>query len=136
MEILPLQVGKGTRTHVSVVWFVVRNRRQHSCENDMFAICKHFIFTWIPSHIGIHGNRVVHLVSNCYIPYRDFIPFIIKYISKLWQDSRDQQIHNKLHDIHYLVGKTPCSYGQNRKEQVVWTRCRIWQIDTQLSIKQ
>ena len=42
-----------------------------------------------------------------------------------WQDSWDQQIHNKLHEIHSLVGKTPCSYSQNRKEQVVLTRCRI-----------
>jgi hypothetical protein len=33
--------------------------------------------------------------------------------------------HNKLHEIHSLVGKTPCSYGQNRKEQAVLTRCRI-----------
>ena len=42
-----------------------------------------------------------------------------------WQDSSDQQIHNKLHEMHSLVGKTPCSYDQNRKEQVVLTRCRI-----------
>ena len=27
--------------------------------------------------------------------------------------------------MHSLVGKTPCSYGQNRKKQVVLTRCRI-----------
>jgi hypothetical protein len=54
-----------------------------------------------------------------------FKPFIMKYILKHWQDSWDQQIHNKLHEIHSLVGKTPCSYGQNRKEQVVLTRCRI-----------
>jgi hypothetical protein len=40
--------------------------------------------------------------------------------------SWDQQIHNKLQEIHYsLVGKTPCSYGQNPKEQVDLTRCRI-----------
>jgi hypothetical protein len=49
----------------------------------------------------------------------DIKPFIVKYILKRWQDSWDQQIHNKLHEMHSLVGKTPCSYGQNRKEQVV-----------------
>ena len=49
----------------------------------------------------------------------------MKYILKRWQDSWDQQIHNKLHEIHSLDGKTPCSYGQNRKEQVVLTRCHI-----------
>jgi hypothetical protein len=64
-------------------------------------------------------------VSNCSIPYTDIKPFIVKYISKRWQDSWDQQIHSKLHEMHSLVGKTPCSYGQNRKEQVVLTRCRI-----------
>ena len=101
---------------------------------SLFAIGKHVIFTWIPRHIGIHGNTVVDReaknalddpVSNCSIPYTDIKPFIVKYILKRWQDSWDQQIHNKLHEMHSLVGKTPCSYGQNRKEQVVLTRCRI-----------
>ena len=59
------------------------------------------------------------------IPHTDFKPFITKYILKRLQDIWDQQIHNKLHKIHSLVGKTPCSYGQNRKEQVILTRCRI-----------
>ena len=44
------------------------------------AIGKHVIFTWIPSHIGIHGNTVVDHeaknalddpVFNCSIPYTD-----------------------------------------------------------------
>ena len=49
----------------------------------------------------------------------------MKYILKRWQDSWDQRIHTKLHEIHPLVGNTPCSYGQHRKEQVVLTRCCI-----------
>ena len=49
----------------------------------------------------------------------------MKYILKSWQDSWDQQIHNLLHELHSIVGKTPCSYGQNSKEQVVFTICRI-----------
>ena len=49
----------------------------------------------------------------------------MKYILKRWQDSRDQQIHNLLYELHSIVGKTPCSYGQNPKEQVVLTTCRI-----------
>ena len=32
-------------------------------------------------------------------------------------------LHGKQHEIHSL--KAPCSYGQNRKEQVVLTRYRI-----------
>jgi hypothetical protein len=89
---------------------------------------------WIPGHIGIHGNTVIDReaknpldepVSHCSIPYTDIKPFIVKYILKRWQDSWDQQIHNKLREMQSLVGKTPRSYGQNRKEQVVLTRCRI-----------
>jgi hypothetical protein len=49
----------------------------------------------------------------------------MKYILKRWQDSWDQQIHILLHELHTIVGKTPCSYGQKPKEQVVLIRCRI-----------
>jgi len=92
------------------------------------------MFTWIPDHIGIHENTVVDQaaknalndpVSNRSIPYTDFKTFIMKYILKRWQDTWDKQIHNELNEIHSLIGKTPCSYGQNRKEHVVFTRCRI-----------
>jgi ribonuclease HI len=47
---------------------------------SLVAIGKHVIFTWIPSHIGIHGNTVVDQeaknalddpVSNGSIPYTD-----------------------------------------------------------------
>ena len=87
----------------------------------------HVIFTWIPSDIGFHGNTVVdqqakdeldNTISNCWIPYTcsDFKPFIMKYILKRWQHSWDEQIHNKLHELHSLVGKTPCSNGQIRKK--------------------
>ena len=101
---------------------------------SLVAIGKHVIFTWIPSHIYIHGNIVVdreakyafgNPVSNCSIPYTDFKPFIMTYILKRWKDCWDQHIHNKLHEIHYIVGNTSCSYGHNRKEQVVFTRCCI-----------
>jgi hypothetical protein len=65
------------------------------------------------------------MLSNCSISYTDIKPLIVKYILKRWLASWDQQFHNKLHEMHSLVGKTPCSYGQNRKEQVVLTRWRI-----------
>ena len=34
-------------------------------------------------------------------------------------------IYNKLQEIHSLASQMPCSYGKNRKEQVVLIRCRI-----------
>ncbi len=30
----------------------------------MAAIGKHVLFTWIPSHVGIHGNTVVDQETN------------------------------------------------------------------------
>ena len=63
---------------------------------SLVAIGKHVIFTWIPCHIGIHGNTVVDReaknalddpVSNCSILYSDIKPFIVNYILKRWQDS-------------------------------------------------
>ena len=85
---------------------------------SLVAIGKHVIFTWIPSHIGIHGNTLVDQeakdaldkpISNCSIPYTDFKPFIMKCILKRWQDSWDQQIHSKLHEIHPLIGRNKYS---------------------------
>ena len=97
---------------------------------SLVAIGKHIIFTWISSHIGIHVKTVVdqeakNASASCSIPYADFKPLIMKYILKRWQDSCDQHIYNKLHEMHSLVGKTPCSYCQNRKEQVILPRYRI-----------
>jgi len=71
------------------------------------------------------GKHAIFTVSNCFIRYIDFKPFIMKHIFRRWQDSWDQQIYNKLHEIHFLGGRTPCSYGQNRKEQVILARYRI-----------
>ena len=84
---------------------------------SLVAIDKHVIFTWIPSHMGIHGNSVVDQEAKNALDYTDFKPLIMKYILKRWQDSWDQQIYSKLHEIHSLVGNTPCSYGQNRKDR-------------------
>jgi hypothetical protein len=61
-----------------------------------------------------HPHNQSRHVLNCSIPYTDIKPLIVKYILKRWQDSWDQQIHNKLHEMHSLVGKIPCSCGQNR----------------------
>jgi hypothetical protein len=52
-------------------------------------------------------NALDDPVSNCSIPYNYFRPLIMEYILKHWQGSWDQQIYNKLHEIHSLVGKTP-----------------------------
>jgi hypothetical protein len=53
---------------------------------SLVAIGKYVMFTWIPSHIGIHGNTVVDgeaknawddPISNCSIPYTDIKPHVL-----------------------------------------------------------
>jgi ribonuclease HI len=39
---------------------------------SLVAIDKHVIFTWIPSHIGIHGNTVVDHEAKNALDYTDF----------------------------------------------------------------
>lgn len=101
---------------------------------SLVAIGKEVIYVWIPSHVGIYGNTVVDQeakdaldgeIADCPVPYTDMKPLIAKYISKIWQDKWDLQVHNKLHGIQSDVGKHADSSGKNRKEQVVLTRCRI-----------
>ena len=130
-----------------IFWILFLASWQLSCEarspfilklveifRGLVAIGECVTFAWIPSHVGVHGSTVVDReardaldepVSNCSVPCMYFDPFMAKCILGCLQDSWDQQIHNGLHEVHSLVGGTPCSCGQSWKEQVVLTRCRV-----------
>jgi hypothetical protein len=88
---------------------------------SLVAIDKHVIFTWIPSHIGIHGNTVVDHEAKNALDYTDFKPLIMKYILKRWQDSWDQQIaRNTFPSWQYSL------FLRSKSErQVAFSRCRI-----------
>ena len=99
----------------------------------LFLLGKEIIFLWVPSHIGIHGNTAVDEkakgalndpVSNVPIPHNDFKPSIRKYIFDRWQEHWNKQEDNKLFHIKPILGKFTCN-SNNRKDQVVLTRCRI-----------
>ena len=92
------------------------------------------IFCWIPSHIGIHGNTFADgeakaalgkPITFYRVPHTDFRRPIFKYIRRLWQDEWDLQVHNKLHDIHPVIGFNSYTSGLSRRDQVILTRCRI-----------
>ena len=76
-------------------------------------------------HFRSTSFLIKQYIGNCSISYTDLEPFIMKYMLNRWQDSWSQQIDNKLHKKHSLVGKTLCSYCLNCNEQVVLTRCGI-----------
>ena len=64
-------------------------------------------------------------ITNCSIPFTDFKPLILKYISTLRQSDWHKQTHNKLHEIKPLVGPNRFALGESRRDQVVLTRCRL-----------
>jgi hypothetical protein len=94
--------------------------------------------------IGIHGNTVVDKEANDALEapiYNCSIPFTLHGVCTTWlklflheANKNCDEFLNVFRQICYefagprsysLVGKIPCSYGQNRKGQVILTRCLL-----------
>ena len=95
---------------------------------------KNIVFCWVPGHIGISGNEkadkkaktALHLTqSNRKIPFQDCIAIIKPLITSLWQQSWDNQINNKLHEIKPKLGITKSATRKSRKEETVLARLRL-----------
>ncbi|GFW39040.1 RNase H domain-containing protein [Trichonephila clavipes] len=72
------------------------------------------IFSWIPGHVGILGNEQADNAARSMsdpmqrpVCYQDLKTFIQHYVHHIWQETWDQQILNKLHNIHpsLLIGQ-------------------------------
>ena len=122
--LLAIQSAKLKNPLINQILYVIRN---------LNILEKEVVFLWVPSHVGIQGNTAVDQeakdalndpIDNCTIPFSDFKPLILKYVTDLWQSHWDQQTSNKLFEIQPIVGKSNFNFG-NRKDQVVLTRCRI-----------
>ncbi|GFT33358.1 putative RNA-directed DNA polymerase from transposon X-element [Trichonephila clavipes] len=67
----------------------------------------HIIFSWVPGHVGILGNEQADTAARSIsdhmqrpLCYQDLKTFTQNYIHRVWQETWDQQILNKLHSIH------------------------------------
>ncbi|GFY12853.1 RNA-directed DNA polymerase from mobile element jockey [Trichonephila clavipes] len=65
------------------------------------------IFSWEPGHVGILGNEQIDNAARSMsdpmqrpVCYQDLKTFTQNYIHRVWQETWDQQILNKLHNIH------------------------------------
>ncbi|GFT57957.1 probable RNA-directed DNA polymerase from transposon X-element [Trichonephila clavipes] len=65
------------------------------------------IFSWVPGHVGILGNEQADTAARSMsdhtqrpVCHRDLKTSTQNYIHRVWQETWDQQILNKLHNIH------------------------------------
>ncbi|GFU85643.1 probable RNA-directed DNA polymerase from transposon X-element [Trichonephila clavipes] len=65
------------------------------------------IFSWVPGHVGILGNEQADTAARSMsdhmqwpVCYQDLKTSTQNYICRVWQETWDQQVLNKLHSIH------------------------------------
>ena len=100
----------------------------------LHTVHKTVIFCWLPSHMGISGNKcddsaakaaLQKDVSACLISYTDAYQYISQYVSDLWQSERDTAVNNKLHATKPLIGEQLSAYRSVRRDEVVLSRLKL-----------
>ena len=95
---------------------------------------KEIVLCWIPSHIGILGNKMVDQQAKTplsleptpfKIQFSNLKSSINKYILEEWQTLRKNSIGNKLLDIKPTIDEYQSVVRNIRKEEVVWAWLRL-----------
>ncbi|GFY35817.1 putative RNA-directed DNA polymerase from transposon BS [Trichonephila clavipes] len=88
------------------------------------------IFSWVPGHVGILGNEQADTAARSMsdhmqrpVCYQDLKTFAQNYIHRVWQETWDQQVLNKLHSIHPFTSHWAAL--PVRRHDVHLTRLRI-----------
>ena len=76
-----------------------------------------------------------NLILSCCIPYTTLSLHIIKCILKRYLDNWNHYVYNKLHRIrsvkfsfHNVMDKSPCYYGNNHNEYVIFAYMLHWSL--------
>ncbi|GFX00972.1 uncharacterized protein TNCV_4579381 [Trichonephila clavipes] len=87
-------------------------------------------FSWVPGHVGILGNEHADNAARSMsdpmqrpVCYQDLKTSIQHYVHHIWQETWDQQILNKLHNIH--TSTSHWAALPVRRHDVRLTRLRI-----------
>ncbi|GBM89405.1 hypothetical protein AVEN_76418-1 [Araneus ventricosus] len=98
----------------------------HFLRKEGFSI----IFCWVPSHVGISGNKIGDSIAKFAstfltqdIPYSDVKKSFVSHLHTTWQNNWDLQMNNKLHFVKPFIDMWPVH--PIRELDVKLTRLRI-----------
>ncbi|GFY21241.1 uncharacterized protein TNCV_3992851 [Trichonephila clavipes] len=94
--------------------FSFHRKRRHPTVIEILILLRklerkgfHIFFSWVPGHVGILGNEQADTAARSMsdhmqrpVCFQDLKTFTHNYIHRVWQETWDQQILNKLHNIH------------------------------------
>ena len=93
------------------------------------------VFSWIPSHVGIHGNELADQAAHeaslganidiQHVPFQDMLIYYRQIARTEWQRRWDDVAVNKLKDIKVTVAPWKSSCRGTRREEVLLCRLRI-----------
>jgi hypothetical protein len=90
-------------------------------------------FIWIRSHIGLAGNTAVDAAAKAAldlppgaspVPYSDFKSMVNASVATQWQQSWDNEVHNKLHKVQPRIGPSR-RFHLSRRDELIIHRLRL-----------
>ena len=115
---------------------IISHKKSIKPRRELSKRGKEVIFTWIPSHFGINGNKIADSIAKLAyllpvtdppIPtfHKDLKSQICQASKALWNERLKTSKITKLHQIRANIFKKPIMNLETRRDQVTLTRLRI-----------